>query len=422
MDVALDRRSRGLRREHARRAVWAALGVWTVLWSAVHARSAAYSWHYFALGARLLTSPSTVHGAGTHLYTAHPELQIGPLTLAVAEPFQALGSPLGRWTAIVALSLLGLGVLAQLVSVAELDRRLPDSLVLMAGLLLVPVWAELATHYTHLDDGLALAFATLSLRAVRTGRPVATGLLLAASIGCKPWAIGFLPLVLALPSDRRLRALLATLGGAAAVWLPFVVGDPGTLSASQFTISNAADSALRAIGVQDPGTPSWDRLAQLGLALAVGVVLVRRRQWAAVPLAVVAARMLLDPQTYPYYTAGLVVAAAAFDLLRPGRQFPLWSAGAVSFYAVTELGTFVLPPHDIGLIRAVYLVAVLALLVSGARTSPAPPTPGSADGTPASFPGREGHAPTRWSYRGAGLAAESPGHSPGRAPGDARAA
>ena len=371
----------GLRRASARHAVWALLGVWTLLWSAMHAQSSAYSWHYFSLGARLLTSPSTVHGAGVHLYTGHPELQIGPLTFVIAEPFQALGATFGSLLAIAALALLGLGILAVLVSTAELNRSLPDSLVLVAGLLVVPVWAELATHYTHLDDGLALGFAVLALRAVRTGRPIPVGLFLAASLACKPWAIGFLPLLLALPVDRRVKGLLVTLAGAAVAWLPFVVGDPGTLSAGQFAISNAADSALRVLGVSDPSTPSWDRLAQLGLALGVGVVLVRRRQWSAVLLAVVAARMLLDPQTYPYYTAGLVVAAAAVDLLRPGRQFPLWTAGAFFFYVATGLGKFVLPPHDIGLIRAAYLAGMLAVLVVSARTAPVPPTPGSPSGT-----------------------------------------
>ena len=366
-------RSWGRRRATPRQTVWAALAAWTVLWSAAHAQSAAYSWHYFSLGARLLTSPSSVHGAGVHLYAAHPELQLGPLTLVAAEPFQAMGATLGPLLAILALALLGLGVLAVLVSAAELDRILPDSLVLVTGLLVVPVWAELATHYTHLDDGLALAFAALSLRAVRAGRPVPAGLLLAASIACKPWAIGFLPLLLALPADRRGRALLTTLAGASLAWLPFVLGDPGTLSAGQFAIRNAADSALRAVGVSNPSTPSWDRLAQLALALAVGVLLVRREQWSAVPLAVVSARMLLDPQTYPYYSAGLVVAAAAVDLLRTDRHFPLWTAGAFAFYVTTGLGKFVLPPHDIGLIRAAYLSGVLAVLVLGARMRPAPP-------------------------------------------------
>lgn len=380
-------RSWGVRRAAARQAVWAALAVWTALWSAAHARSAAYSWHYFSLGARLLTSPSGVHGGGVHLYASHPELQIGPLTLVAAEPFQVMGATLGPTLAILALSLLGLAVLAVLVSAAELDRTLPDSLVLVTGLLVVPVWAELATHYTHLDDGLALAFAALSLRAVRTGRPQTTGLFLAASIACKPWAIGFLPLLLVLPADRRGRALLTTLAGATLAWLPFIVGDSGTLSAGQFAIRNAGDSALRALGVSNPSTPSWDRLAQLALALAVGVLLVRRKQWAAVLLAVVSARMLLDPQTYPYYSAGLVVAAAAVDLLRHGRQFPLWTAGAFSLYVVTGLGKFVLPPHDIGLIRAVYFSGVLAVLALGTRMTPAPPVP-----TPDRFPHSSGTA------------------------------
>jgi len=51
--------------------------------------------------------------------------------------------------------------------------------------------------------------------------------------------------------------------------------------------------------LDSPGTPSWDRAGQLLLGGAVALVAVRRGRWAAVPLAVVVARLLLDPATYP---------------------------------------------------------------------------------------------------------------------------
>jgi len=134
-------------------------------------------------------------------------------------------------------------------------------------------------------------------------------------------------------------------------------------SLGQFTIHTSASSALRALGVTSPGTPGWDRPAQLLLGAAVAFVAVRRGRWAAVPLAVLAARLLLDPATYPYYTAGLLVACAAVDLLTPDRRLPLWTAAAAGFYAVEQLGTVALSPGTLGTVRACYCLAVLALLV-----------------------------------------------------------
>ncbi len=39
----------------------------------------------------------------------------------------------------------------------------------------------------------------------------------------------------------------------------------------------------------------------------------------------ITARLALDPQVFLYYTAGLVLAALAWDLLRSRRPLPLWT-------------------------------------------------------------------------------------------------
>jgi len=171
-------------------------------------------------------------------------------------------------------------------------------------------------------------------------------------------------LLLALPAAQRRRSAAVFAGAVALAWLPFLLADPHTLCAlGQFTIHNSASSALRALGVASSATPGWDRPAQLLLGAAVALVAVRRGRWAAVPLAVVAARLLLDPATYPYYTAGLLVACAAVDLLTPYRRLPLWTAAAAGFYAVEQLGTVLLAPGTLGAVRAFYCLAVLTLLV-----------------------------------------------------------
>ena len=136
----------------SRRLVWTVLTAWTVLWGLVHAPAGGYSWHYFALGAKLLTSPAAGAG-GVHLYASHPELQIGPLSLLVAAPLRHLDPWQGRVAASVlltamglfVLTAMGLFVLAALVRVREQTDRVANSLLLLIGLLLLPVWCELGT-------------------------------------------------------------------------------------------------------------------------------------------------------------------------------------------------------------------------------------------------------------------------------------
>lgn len=89
------------------------LYVWTALWGMVAAWGGGYSWHYFAQGADLLSDPGN-QGGGLHVYAAHPDLQIGPLALLVAMPFQALGPQWGRLLVEVVLTLLGPVLLAVL--------------------------------------------------------------------------------------------------------------------------------------------------------------------------------------------------------------------------------------------------------------------------------------------------------------------
>ena len=84
---------------------WWVLWPWALAWVAFQAGMAGQSWHFFAQGGRLLfaNAPS----AGLRLYAAHPDLQIGPLALAVSSVFRALGPGNGETTAIAAMSLTG---------------------------------------------------------------------------------------------------------------------------------------------------------------------------------------------------------------------------------------------------------------------------------------------------------------------------
>jgi len=258
------------------------------------------SWHFFTSGAALLSSDDP--GAGLHLYATHPQLQIGPLTLMAATPLNGLPAWLSGAVAALLIAATGPAMLLSLshlpgLSMTNRQRGL-------AAAVLMPVWAALAVHYTHLDDALALVLLLAGMHAVARCRPIPAAFLLAASAGAKPWALAFVPLLLVLPRDRWRRALLVWLPAVAAAWLPFVLADPRTLHAGGFSIPNVASSSLRVLGVAAASTPSWDRPVQLLAGVVLGVVVVRRGRWLVVPAVVLAVRMLLDPGAYPYYTAG----------------------------------------------------------------------------------------------------------------------
>lgn len=200
-------------------------------------------------------------------------------------------------------------------------------------------------HYVHLDDALALVLLVAAMLAVTRQRPVMAALLLAASADAKPWAVAFVPLLLALPRDRWARALGAWAAGLAVAWLPFLLADPGTVHAGRFAIPNDASSSLRALGITAPGTPMWDRPVQVLLGVALAVVAVRRGRWLAVPAVVLSVRMLLDPATYPYYGAGLVLATVLVDLGVRRTRWPWLSIGVVAgTYVLRHLGP--LTPTD----------------------------------------------------------------------------
>jgi hypothetical protein len=354
---------------HVRRGLWIVLSVWTAAWMFLHVSSAGYSWRFFVLGADLLTSASPVAG-GLHVYAAHPELQIGPLALLAAVPLIHLDAWHGRLCAVLLLSASGPLLLAYLVRVRERSGPVRDPLLLMTGLLVLPVWTEVAAHYAHLDDVLALAAIVGATGALRRGSAATTGLLLAAAADSKPWVVGCGLLLVVLPAGKRGQGLVAFSTGIALAWVPFLLADPRTLDLGHFTIPNVASSALNALGVHDPATPPWDRGAQLILGVAVAALAVRRGRWPAVLLAIVCARLLLDPATYKYYTSGLLLATALVDMYVRRRGFPMWTSAAALFYIVEDLLDPILPAHLLGALRASYCIIVLAALaLPGAQAS-----------------------------------------------------
>ncbi|MFC1415213.1 hypothetical protein [Streptacidiphilus cavernicola] len=347
------------------------LAVWAGLCLLVNLPGGGYSWHYFVEGSRALFAGNGVQPpGGLHLYADYPNLQIGPVTFLVAQVLRQLGPTNGLLAAQTAMMALGLLVLHTLHAI--LPRLRPDlaggrartTLTLSGGAFLV-AWASLAVHYAHLDDVLALTFATLAVRALVDGNPAVAGVCLALAADAKPWAAVFAPLVLAAPRGTRRHAAFYLVAGISAGWLPFVLADPGTLGAAGFAITNEPSSALRALGVAAAGTPAWDRPAQLLLGCALGVLAVRRGRWPAVLLLGVAARLALDPGVYDYYTAGALVGTLCWELLGLRRPTPVWTLGLFSaLFLAPRLST---APAVLGELRLWALLLTAAVVLAAPR-------------------------------------------------------
>jgi hypothetical protein len=337
------------------------------------------SWHFFDDGARLLLGAPVpgLKGPGRlHVYRSHPEFQFGPLALGVATFLHAIA---GAHSAAVAQFLLMPVPLGLVWLLDDAARRLggpaPRPVVLLAGGgALVVAWVSLALFTTHLDDALALAAVVGAINLITRARVTATAVVLGLAAAAKPWAIVFVPLVFALPRDRW-RAAVTAVAVAVIGWVPFVLADHATIGAlSHFTIRNSPVSALRALEVETPRTPAWDRLAQLfvGGAVVTGTVVPRRSRWPAALLAGIAARLALDPGAHHYYTAGLVTGGLAWDLISSPFGGPIGSIAAI---VLLEVPRRVVSPELAGTLRLATMMAAVALAVAGPRRGRNPRAP-----------------------------------------------
>lgn len=352
---------------------WALAAAWVLFWAAAAVPSGLYSWHYFVeAGTRLVGGGPS---GGLHLFAAQREFQFGPVSVLAAWALTRVPRPLQDPLAAAAMTGLGAvtyGLIVQAAS-AILGRRPHKATTTTVGLAFVPIWMTLAVHFGHLDDVLALTFIAAAVAAVARGRSVLTVVSLALATGAKPWALPLGLLVLALEPRwgsplallgwRPPRARLAALFVALVVlpWAPFVLADAGTLAIGTFRIDVAPDSVLALFG-QTGTTPPWDRPTQLLLATLVAWWCVRTGRWVAAPLAVLTVRMLLDPGTYGYYTAGLAVAAALIDL--SARRRPVFTP-AILVWWLTSLALNAAHLYTVAaIVRLAALISMLVLAVT----------------------------------------------------------
>jgi hypothetical protein len=299
----------------------ALVAAWTLWWAWRMWPDSGVSWHFSVDGARLL-----LHGSGLDVYADAPWLQTGPLSLAVAALLSPLPAAVGKTLALVAMTVAGPLLIAALAPMVAPDRR--RGRMLLAAVVLTPAWTVLSVRWGHLDDVLAMVFAILALRAVTAGRPVLTGVALAAAVAAKPWAIGFVPVLLVLPRGR-LRAAFTAAAGTALAWAPFVLANPRTLGALHPPVGLSPASGLHALGARGTLVPPWGRTAQLLLSPAAAAAAVLTRGLPGVLLVSVAVRLTLDPKNNAYYIGSAALAAVVFDLLGTRWTIPWTTIGTV---------------------------------------------------------------------------------------------
>jgi hypothetical protein len=334
----------------------------------------ATAWHYFEDAVDLLVgSGPEGHGRGLGLYRDRPDLQFGPLSIVVATPFVLLGPTVGPVAAMVAAS--GAGLVAFALLADAVDRitpgwrsQAPATVLLSSGVLFVVAWGDVAVRTAHVDDAVALLAVVAAVRWCAMGRSGAVVAALAVAAAAKPWAVALAPLAAVAPARPSVALGRVVLVGsiALATWAPFVLAEPATLDTSGFGIANDPTSVLRALGVDDPTTPSWVRPVQLAGGLAVVALVVGWGWWPSAVLAAVAWRLLVEPGAHRYYTIGVVLGGLLVELAVRRGRVPWCTLAAAAVLEATAVPGFPAVPGR-WLRLAVVLAALGAVVLVGLR-------------------------------------------------------
>jgi hypothetical protein len=281
---------------------------------------------YFAHAARTLLSSDW---ADTF---ADPSLQVGPLQLLVV----ALGDRLGGMAALDYVIGLALTVLAVLTAGRLLHgRKHRAGWQLVAGLavVLLGLTAE-AYSYGHPAQVAIPLLWVLAATDARDGRTIRAGIVVGLAAGFEVWALLGAPLVLLAPGARLIvRGFAVQIAVTVALFAPFVLA--GDFRMFDYSWRVEGWTLVRFLVPAGSEFPWGLRVLQGACALGVGAGLafaLRRTERAlwAVPLGIVAVRMLLDPTLYSWYWLGLetLTLLAAVDLLANARVRYPWRTPA----------------------------------------------------------------------------------------------
>ena len=258
---------------------------------------------------------------------ADSSVQAGPLQLAL---FGSVGRSLAALSVVV-----GVGVVLLVVAAARSAGVTSARLLGLTGLAAVVTGLTVnAFEAGHPADAVLPLLWVVAAAEARRGRVVRGAVLVGLGAGLETWSIlGLAVLVLAPRSREAVRGAVIGACVAAALFLPFVVG--GRFEMLSYTWNVSRGSLLSFVVAS--GTPvGWAlRLAQGAAALVagLGVAWLARRSvhvvW-LVPLAVVLARLALDPLDNGYYFVGVVgpalVGLAAYVSAAPSARLRRWSS------------------------------------------------------------------------------------------------
>ena len=99
--------------------------------------------------------------------------------------------------------------------------------------------------------------------------------------------------------------------------------------------------------------------------MAGGAVAVRRGRWPAVVLVAVAARILLDPGVYAYYTSGALLGTVVVNLVVTRWRLP-WATATAALLLYAARFTHALIPfslHQLGILRLVFAIGVPVMVL-----------------------------------------------------------
>jgi hypothetical protein len=248
--------------------------------------------------------------AGRTLLSSHwrdafgdSSIQVGPLQLAL---FGSVGRSLDALSIVV-----GAVVVLLVVAAARAAGVTSSRLLGLAGLAAVVTGMSVnAFEAGHPADAVLPLLWMVAAADARRGRVVRASVLVGLGAGLETWSLlGLAVLVLAPSARAAARGVVVGACVAAGLFLPFVLGGHFEMLSYTWAVSSSSPLAL----IVSPGTHvGWVlRLAQGAAALGAGLALAwltRKSSHAVwlVPLAVVLARLALDPLENGYYFVGVV--------------------------------------------------------------------------------------------------------------------
>lgn len=369
--TGLSARRPGLRRlllrAEARASVLVGLLAFAVLLAVQLTTSHGDAGLFAAAGARLLHGHADVFEASL--------LQVGPAYLLLIGPgalaADAVGAPQWAGSAVLTSAATAVLLVAVLRSLGTPDLR--PGRTLLAGVAAILGGAvAIPASYGHPEEVMTALLLVLATHQSFHRRTIAPALLLAAAITIKLWAVVGVGLLLVKATRRSAVLRGAVLGGCvAAAYLPFAV--LGRIATFDYMWVVEVPAPLSLVFETSSPFGYERRLLQVVLAAGIGALVAWRARgidvvW-ALPLAVIAARVLLDPLSNPYYWTTLVVVVVLRQVL---ADRPLLESLVLAY--LTDIALLLLITTAQGTLGAIALAAfglgVLAWVLVPLLTSP----------------------------------------------------